>query len=1051
MKILAIRGRNLASLEGDFELDFRQEPLLSAGIFAISGPTGSGKSTLLDAMCLALFARTPRTSQAKENSIRLADVNEEQLAQGDPRFMLRRGTASGFAEVDFVALNGASYRARWSVSRARNKATGRLQNPAISLTNCTNGTEESGSRTDLQNRIVELIGLTFDQFTRAVLLAQNDFSTFLKAEQSEKAALLEKLTGTEIYSQISRKIFERNSAAKAAYDAIRMQLDQIALLSEEEETALEAEFKTVDARLHRLQQAASEKQQLDQQQQHTEKQQLEKQNSLTLKRGQEKTAGEALDTARKAFDALQQKQQAFEASVREMQPVMQQARKLDIESQAAVREAKTAAATAKAALQKLNENEALGRQEAAALQQLRDQQQQLTQWFEKYKEKAAIAAQYTALSLHLDQADQAVRNLDNCRKELDELTKTAGKLADEQLRIRAEIEKESTALNESAAQFNALDIKLKQQNQEAVQTKMDQLREERERLLLAFAENVIKLRSQLKAGLPCPVCGSLAHPFADADTMPQEDEIREIDRLLADLLKQQEQYKADTQRLMQLQQHIMKLQQQLAVQNNNLEKSAGMQQLNRSKTEAAKAVIAQQQQQLGEALAATDLLFGNSDWQKNWQQNPAAFRQSLQQFAAGWQQKTEALRTLQPQIDALQGKTESLQRYLPQFRQEAQQAQEAADKKQAVATQLAAERQQLLGGRAVEKLEEEQGRQQEQFRKELLSLQETQSRQTAEAAALQGVCAQLVQDLEQLAVTYKQDLEQLAGWQEKYAILLAGPSADPQNAAAGSEKSALGQDNSSGFDLTSTAAGTNQTTFGQEADFSIDQQPETAGALNLDLSARMSELLEQQLAAIGTLQADLQYKLKKQTEHKQQAAAFRTELTRKQEDSERWAKLNDLAGSADGGKFRRIAQGYTLDVLLSYANVQLRDLTRRYGLERVPDTLALQVIDHDMCDEIRSVHSLSGGESFLVSLALALGLSSLSSNRMKVESLFIDEGFGSLDADTLRIAMDALENLRTQGRKIGVISHVQEMTERIPVQIRVMRSGNGRSTLEITG
>ena len=117
--------------------------------------------------------------------------------------------------------------------------------------------------------------------------------------------------------------------------------------------------------------------------------------------------------------------------------------------------------------------------------------------------------------------------------------------------------------------------------------------------------------------------------------------------------------------------------------------------------------------------------------------------------------------------------------------------------------------------------------------------------------------------------------------------------------------------------------------------------------------------------------------------------------------SERWAKLNELAGSADGAKFRRIAQGYTLDVLLSYANVQLRQLSQRYRLERVPDTLALQVIDQDMCDEIRTVHSLSGGESFLVSLALALGLSSLSSNRMKVESLFIDEGFGSLDAETL--------------------------------------------------
>ena len=135
--------------------------------------------------------------------------------------------------------------------------------------------------------------------------------------------------------------------------------------------------------------------------------------------------------------------------------------------------------------------------------------------------------------------------------------------------------------------------------------------------------------------------------------------------------------------------------------------------------------------------------------------------------------------------------------------------------------------------------------------------------------------------------------------------------------------------------------------------------------------------------------------------------------------------------------------------VLGDANVQLRALSRRYRLERVPGTLALQVVDQDMCDEVRSVHSLSGGESFLVSLALALGLSSLSSNRMKVESLFIDEGFGALDAETLRVAMDALESLHTQGRKIGVISHVQEMTERIAVRIQVHRMGNGRSYIEV--
>ena len=130
------------------------------------------------------------------------------------------------------------------------------------------------------------------------------------------------------------------------------------------------------------------------------------------------------------------------------------------------------------------------------------------------------------------------------------------------------------------------------------------------------------------------------------------------------------------------------------------------------------------------------------------------------------------------------------------------------------------------------------------------------------------------------------------------------------------------------------------------------------------------------------------------------------ELTEKQAVAVRWAKLNKLIGSADGAKFKVIAQSYTLNLLLLHANKHLAYLSKRYKLQQVPDTLALQVIDCDMCDEIRTVYSLSGGESFLISLALALGLSSLSSNNLKVESLFIDEGFGSLDADSLRTAME---------------------------------------------
>src|SRR5690606_26609024 len=122
-----------------------------------------------------------------------------------------------------------------------------------------------------------------------------------------------------------------------------------------------------------------------------------------------------------------------------------------------------------------------------------------------------------------------------------------------------------------------------------------------------------------------------------------------------------------------------------------------------------------------------------------------------------------------------------------------------------------------------------------------------------------------------------------------------------------------------------------------------------------------------------------------------------------------------------------------------HANQHLDQLSRRYRLVRNPNSLGLMVVDQDMGEEYRSVHSLSGGESFLLSLSLALGLASLSSHRVRVETLFIDEGFGSLDAEALNLAMDALDRLQSAGGKVGVITHVQEMTERIGTQIRVRR------------
>ena len=985
MKILAIRGRNLASLEGDFEIDFTVEPLLSAGIFAISGPTGAGKSTLLDTMCLALFARTPRTDQAKENNVKLQDVSNEQLSQSDPRFLLRRGTSSGFAEVDFMALNGHRYRTRWSVARARDKENGRLQNPRLALYNLDKEEEEQGTRSDLQARIIDLIGLTFEQFTRSVLLAQNDFSTFLKAEQGEKASLLEKLTGTELYSAISRQIFERNARAKEAFDLIQTRIQGIELLTDEEENDLRTRLAGTEKELQRVEKAKAEQQALQEAVRSIEQQ-------ITIRQRQQKEAAdklvhatELLTVARHEYEKGVEEQQQSEARFKSLQQEILQARKLDIQLDTAIRDLSHSEQQLKNVM--LRKEEAEKKYQAAVLRRRQGAEEiaRLTAWRERYKKKERIAEQLSALLLHLDAAsatrsgmEAAVRSIETLRQEMAALNK---QLSD----LQQTSANKQQALKRAEADYRNLEEELKAVDAPALDKQIEKLRQEREQLLIEQARleasgNIKDLRGRLQDGQPCPVCGSTHHPFANQVPVAP---VSALTLQLQDLSNKKETYVAHTRHLTRLQQQLLQLHKELADSEAACKEMAGKQQLAASRQEREEAIVKEQSTLLTQSLSAADLLFGNSEWQKAWLQNPETFRKTLTDFARQWHENTEKLHQLERQESAQKAECESLASFLPSLEKQAEESGQLHEKNRAAFSSLQAERKKLLNGRSADSVEQEYIRRMEELKERLKKLSATQTEQSGIADQTRGIADQIAKDL-------------------------TGASADLLRRKAALDK--------------------------WTADY-------------LDSSG--GEPLEVILSRYTQEKTELAFRLRTQTENKAKVSGLQEELNVRRTESERWAKLNELAGSADGAKFRRIAQGYTLDILLNYANVQLRELTRRYRLERVPETLALQVIDRDMCDEVRTVHSLSGGESFLVSLALALGLSSLSSNRMRVESLFIDEGFGSLDAETLRVAMDALESLRTQGRKIGVISHVQEMTERIPVRICVNRAGNGRSFLEV--
>ena len=185
----------------------------------------------------------------------------------------------------------------------------------------------------------------------------------------------------------------------------------------------------------------------------------------------------------------------------------------------------------------------------------------------------------------------------------------------------------------------------------------------------------------------------------------------------------------------------------------------------------------------------------------------------------------------------------------------------------------------------------------------------------------------------------------------------------------------------------------------------------------------------------------------------EQRILFRTlsrELEEQRGEYALWWRLRELIGSAKGDSFRRFAQGLTLDFLISLANRHLRRFSGRYCLKRsAGEELALQIVDTWQADSVRPVETLSGGETFLASLSLALGLSELAGRKTRIESLFLDEGFGSLDGETLETVIAALETLRSSGKLVGLISHVEALKERIPVQIRVQRRGTGYSSLVV--
>ena len=955
MKILAIRLKNLTSIEGTVEVDFTAEPLRSAGIFAISGPTGAGKSTLLDALCLALYDKAPRFAASVE-SVNLADVGDNRINQSDVRNLLRRGTSDGYAEVDFLGVDGHRYRSCWSVRRTRNKVSGSLQPQMMEVKELDTGKEFQGTKKELLAQLVELIGLTYEQFTRTVLLAQNDFATFLKSKGAAKAELLEKLTGTGVYSFISQEVFARNKAVQEEVALIHNKMSVIELIPEEEQLALQKEKELLaEKRSEGIKLLAEQNAQLN------VVRSLNTQEELRTKKQKEEQGEQArLKTALDILASQEEGLVRFKAQWEAIQPDLKRARQLDVQIQSQQEGYIQSQQLLQAARKQVQEQD----------KRKRMVEEQLHLSYQTLRRLLNVAGAED--SLLLEQVEETLRQeegnlsagIETNEKRLERLNAFGyPSLAEEQVKLQKELARQQNirqlteALKKAMSEIEHLEKETadcsKELSEREVALKTVQRLYENARM--AVGKDVKALRRQLEEGEACPVCGSTSHPYH------REQEV--VDTLFRNM---EQEYNAATAVYQQVNNRSIALQRDLAHQKM----IAGQvrEQLSAFQKESADTGNEEQIQQRLEELAKLILEYRNlyAEWQRGdeeikklrshyeaLRENVSRCRLAMQKVSAANEQSV----LLQNAAIAEQKRFEVIEKALDTLRRE---------------------RSGLLKGKSADEAEAAVAR-----REGELNLALEKARKEVETAqnglsGLQGELKQIASSIEELQVRQK------------------------------------------------------QIEFPEQLPEAIKKQQEEN--LNTERSLSIIEA-----------------RLLQQAKNKAVVEQIAKELSEKQSVADRWAKLNKLIGSADGAKFKVIAQSYTLNLLLLHANKHLSYLSKRYKLQQVPGTLALQVVDCDMCDEIRTVYSLSGGESFLISLALALGLSSLSSNNLKVESLFIDEGFGSLDAESLRTAMEALEQLQMQGRKIGVISHVQEMSERISVQVQVHKKVNGKSVLSVVG
>lgn len=1198
MKILSIRIKNLASFSGEHFIDFEANPLASTGLIAITGKTGAGKSTILDAMCLALFNRIPRL---KGSEGKIKDIDGSELNTNAPQTILRKGSTNGFAELHFIAQDQKCYCVRWELKRARDKSNGKLGDVKRSLNCISDGTTIATSRTQVENHIRQITHLSFEQFTRAVLLAQSEVTAFLKAKDAERGELLEYLTNSSIFGKIGEIAYRKTADIAKKRKDIENVIGHISLLSEEDVDVIKQNFAISQQHLNDAEQHLSQLKQHQQwyqrrtelevqiqQRQHLQHDALQNYEALASDQQrlqqletfadvrptvmqkqhtqqQQENITPQLDTLNTNFQAIADQFQQEHQQYKNTEETLQAVQQFEKDHQDSLRTIRDGVREREFFVKEYKQNETevkkLVDQELPLTEQLNTLQQQIHD-LEIQHQQLQNQLSPSPFSTKLDKGlEQHIQLLNRFLLQYQTIEEKIGELSHLEIQL-AQHKHEQLELQQKWGDHQQIEDKiqhLRQQREEVLQqinhveflhpqiqtwlkgkkdltpilhaqhtstqhiqdlqqhiahseknhTDAQQQRITLQHMLqqqrLLHAENVEKLRDTLISGQPCIVCGSLQHPYQqDQSNLSKElfllqqqqeknailqeqdyfDQLQQLKTELstAELDLKQAQFK-EKQLKERLHNMVLELNERIKQANIQVDLKQDDENIIAMLNHATNVILQQQQQidtQLTEALSQ----------QKQQQQlNSAIYEQ---------QQHVQHAKQIRSQIEFIidELSSEQQQQWKIQPLQLAEQCLIQFKNRFALLQQQHAVQQQY-----------EQQQQQHRL------LQQEHQHVTHALQQLQRKQEHIKQQAQDNNLFITQLIETISGeadkapqaWLKDYDLMHQQKQQDYQTNKDLLEKSRQNFDHHKQQLDRLNAQHQQLKQQAEDAERHLQRWIQQHPEFNADLMQTLMHISHEQMqqlrqniqhkqrlyhdavTALNTIQEALTQhqktqpdqdfnqleqhlseqhallishkqhtdELKLQLEIHQQNVAkqqqFAKQIQEIQQEEHRWDKISSVMGDAKGKKFRDYAQQYHLDILLEYANQQLQQLSQRYTLQRLEESLSLAIIDHDMDGEIRSVASLSGGESFLTALALSLAIANMASGELKIESLFIDEGFGTLDASSLHIVMDALDRLQSQGRKVVLISHIQDMHERIPVQIQVQPLGSGASRIQVVG